>query len=233
MAPRLGNMDVEQLKVPLGFIKIIEFVMALIVYVSLNGWRFDYHLKCDETGVDDIRDETNTFALPDIWIKNCSSDKKVQLFDTSYRFSASMVSLISIISIMYSLAMLFIYLYRWNAYTSDDNLPRMDTAITIVIACCWFIVFWSWWRQTSSLENYTSKENVLSRAVETKLCASTKDCGLDTYAMYAPLSVSVVAAMGCALLFAYNIWITYKETIWFRQRQMNQVPHTIETHTLG
>lgn len=203
--------------------------MALIVYVSLHGWRFDYHMNCKNGN---FSDETGTFDLTDIWIKNCTGEK-VQLFDTSYWFSSSLVSLISIITIMYCLALLFVYLYRWNAYTSDDNLPRMDTAITIVIAFCWFILFWVWWRQTSSLEYYTSGENVEKLARKADLCGDGKSCALYTYAMYAPLSVSVVAALACTVLFSYNIWITYKETIWFRQRQMNQVPHTIETHTLG
>jgi len=223
-------MDIEQLKVPLGFIRVVEFFMALIAYVSLHGWRFDYHLICHGDGK--IRGETSTFDLTDIWIENCDG-KKVQLFDTSYWFSSSMIGLISIISIIYCLGSLFVYLYRWNAYTSDDNLPRMDTAITIVIAFLWFIIFWVWWRQTSSLEYYTSAENVKKLASSTKVCEKSKECDLQTYAMYAPLSVSVVAALACTLLFSYNIWVTYKETIWFRQRQMNQVPHTVETHTLG
>lgn len=204
----------------------------LVVYSSLHGWLFDVRVECSNTSV--IHNEYAGFDLSHYGLKTCNGTE-AYVFQESYGLSAALVSILSIASLIYCLAMLFLYLYRWNMYTSDDNLPRMDTAGTIIIASLWFIMFWTWWRQSSALEYYTSPENVQAINEAHKLCLKENSCKFTSYAMYAPLTVSVLGCLGCVILFSYNIWITYKETVWFRQRQMNQVPHTIETepHTLA
>jgi hypothetical protein len=227
----LGNFDIEQLKVPLGFIKVVQIPLALIAYTALHGWRFDLSVFCRRDAKDAFVNathmyETSSFSLGSVEYKNCSNVTQT-IFPESFSGSSTFVGFVSIVSIIFCLAMLFIYLYRYDAYAADDRLPRLDTGITILLAFFWFIAFWMWWRYSSALEAMTAPDNVKKLAEEDGYCSGDL-CLIKSYAMYAPVTVSVLAALGSVILFSYNIWIVYKETIWFHQRQMNQQPHMAE-----
>jgi hypothetical protein len=225
----LGNLDIEQLKVPLGFIKLVQIPLALIAYTALHGWRFDFKVYCNiGNGTMHAQHmyETSSFSLGGIEYKNCSNTSTT-LFPESYGGSSGLVGFVCIVSIIYCLAMLFIYLYRWDAYANDNRLPRLDTGVTIILAFLWFFSFWVWWRYSSAMKDMTTKENVQKLSDDHNFCTAP-GCKLDSYAMYAPVTVSVLAAFGNAILFSYNIWIVYKETVWFHHRQMNQQPHMAE-----
>uniref|UniRef100_A0A914YS92 MARVEL domain-containing protein n=1 Tax=Panagrolaimus superbus TaxID=310955 RepID=A0A914YS92_9BILA len=225
----LGNLDIEQLKVPLGFIKLVQIPLALITYAALHGWKFDLNVYCKlENGTMTSKHsyETTSYSLAGISYKNCS-DTPTNLFPESFGGSSGLVGFVCIFSIIYCLIMLFIYLYRWDAYANDDRLPRLDTGMTILLSFLWFFSFWIWWRYSSALEAMTTEENVKKLSDDHKFCTAP-DCQIRPYAMYAPVTVSLLAAIGNIILYSYNIWIVYKETVWFHQRQMNQQPHTVE-----
>lgn len=111
----------------------------------------------------------------------------------------------------------------------------------MLLAVAWFIATWSWWWGARNLENTTTLENVQKLMTEKDFKADK----INAYSVYAPLTVSIVrvnsrwnvskarfqmAGFACLVLFAANIWFTYKETSWFRNRR---VPQPAPTHTLS
>ncbi|KAH7730977.1 SPH-1 protein [Aphelenchoides avenae] len=227
MAFQVQQLNIDQLKVPLGFIKVLEVVFALIAFAALNGWRFELDYMC--AGESKKRAfETTTFSLASVQFPKCGAadNATANLFDNSFGGVGGFFAFVSIASVFFALAMLFVYLYMWGLYAGDDRVPQIDLLITMLLAVAWFIATWSWWWSANGLESATVKENVEKLMQEKGFNATN----INAYAVYAPVTVSIMAGFACLVLFASNVWFTYKETSWFRNRQVRQPP---PTHTLS
>jgi len=224
--PILRSLEIETLKVPLGFIKILEIAFILIGLTALAGFRFETVATCTD-GKNITRQENEVyFHFGDTEFKQCNGST-VKLFSTNFVWTPLFYKFVCFSSMSYCVLMLVIYLYRYDFYTGDDRVPRADMVATMSMAILWFLTFWSWWRSTVQIEQMTSHESVGHANVAKKYCVEDDKCTFQSYSMYATLDVSVLAALGCLILFSYNIWIVYKETSWFRDKQMSQQPHTL------
>ncbi|KAI6181179.1 Cytochrome b-c1 complex subunit Rieske, mitochondrial [Aphelenchoides besseyi] len=131
---------------------------------------------------------------------------------------------VALVSIVFVIVMLFVYLCKWGVYAGDDRVPKLDLIITLVIAVGWFLATWIWWGATNGLEDATDPNHVRDKFKKLRFCDSTKeDCDFYSYAAYAPLTVSIIAGFACLILFGTNVWFVYKETSWFRERQAGQM----------
>jgi hypothetical protein len=134
--------------------------------------------------------------------------------------AARFFGFIAVISIIYCLIALYVYLFKWGVYAGDDRVPKMDLVITCGIAIWWFIATFVWWRATNALEVETDSKTVANRFKGGNFCdqKSFDDCHFESYAAYATLTVSVLAGVASLLLWASGIYFSYKETTWFRDR---------------
>uniref|UniRef100_A0A914E0M7 MARVEL domain-containing protein n=1 Tax=Acrobeloides nanus TaxID=290746 RepID=A0A914E0M7_9BILA len=220
----IEQLNTEQLKLPLGFIKLVELIFALIAWAAKNGWRFELQYSCLDG--QNLTKEITHFSLKDVAFENCNGTN-VFLFDNSYSGSSSFFGFVAIASIFFVLGMLFIYLFNWGLYAGDDRVPQLDLVLTSLLAIFWFLATVFWFFGANGVESATEPDRVLKLVKEKHLCEGCEDKFISSYAMYATLTVSLFAGFGCLVLFASNMWFTYKETIWFRHHQMNQQPHTL------
>lgn len=141
--------------------------------------------------------------------------------------------MIAVISIVFALIALYVYLFKWGVYVGDERLPKLDLIITCFIGIWWFIATWIWWRATNALEIETDSTTIANRFKSADFCGKNRweQCEFESYTSYSTLTVSVIAGFGCMILWASNIYFAYKETSWFRERnkpvQSAMNPHGI------
>jgi hypothetical protein len=63
--------------------------------------------------------------------------------------------MIAILSIVYSLIAIYVYLCKWGLYAGDERIPKVDLIVTCILAIWWFLAAFIWWRSTNSLEQAT------------------------------------------------------------------------------
>jgi hypothetical protein len=45
--PLISDLNVDQLKLPLGFIKVPQLILAIIAFSARSGWHFAVKYSCD------------------------------------------------------------------------------------------------------------------------------------------------------------------------------------------
>jgi len=214
----ISDLNVDQLKLPLGFIKIPQLILAVIAFTAQSGWKFAVSFTCDKTKVSTTID---SFDLGTTF-KKCDGIAD-RVFTADHSTAASFFSLVAILSIIYVLITLYVYLFKWGVYAGDERIPKVDLIITCILAIWWFLATWIWWRATNQLENETEVKTVEQRFKAADFCGKKtgdfEKCDFHSYADYATLTVSVIAGFGCLLLWASNIYFAFKETSWFGQRK--------------
>ncbi|KAI1714596.1 ubiquinol cytochrome reductase transmembrane region domain-containing protein [Ditylenchus destructor] len=206
----------------------------------------EYNFVNDETIVVEITckfdggDEKKQFYLrqlstQDFKIEKCgqSATTAAELFDESYGSGANFYSYLLVISIFFSVATILIYLFWWNLYVSDDRIPVIDLAVTVLLAFAWLLGTFCFSITAGRMEEITEPENVKKLVEKGGFCGNATSCDVNSYAVYAPLTVSTIAGISCVLLYFANVWFCYKETANFRSRnshtvQMPQDPYTLE-----
>uniref|UniRef100_A0AC35U4W5 MARVEL domain-containing protein n=1 Tax=Rhabditophanes sp. KR3021 TaxID=114890 RepID=A0AC35U4W5_9BILA len=216
----LGNFDLQMLKVPLGFIKVLQFPFVLIAFTAMDGWGFLLEYTCSaKNGTEPFVQKAlvDKFALSSNLIPNCNGTQ-LPLWDMSYGGTATLFGLLALSSLIFVMAMLFIYLMNLETYVNDNRYAHADCIVTAALAIVWFLVAVSWWSVTSNVVEATSNASIVKLLNEKHFCGNS-ECLSQSYSHSSPLLISVLSAWACAILFVGNIWFTYKETDWFKNRQ--------------
>ncbi|KAI6207074.1 Cytochrome b-c1 complex subunit Rieske, mitochondrial [Aphelenchoides besseyi] len=214
--PLIENLNVDQLKLPLGFIKIPQLLFAAIAFSARSGWEFAIKWKCQSGNP--MSETFDGFSITDR-IAKCDNSMD-RLLDVDHTSASRFFGLVALVSIVFVIVMLFVYLCKWGY----DRVPKLDLIITLAIAAAWFLATWIWWGATNSLEDATDPDHVRDKFKKLGFCDNQKgDCDFYSYAAYAPLTVSIIAGFACLILFGTNVWFVYKETSWFRERQAGQM----------
>jgi len=235
------RIDLDQLKLPLGFIRCVELIFTLIVMSAKNGWDFDVRFECKhQNGTTNSTGSWNHLRLNEYTIGTCSHTTALLFPDFNIGIGVSLYSFLAVITLCFVVGTLLVYLFGYSAYVSDERLPILDLTMTIILSFGWFIGTLCFSMSVGRVEDATADETVIEKALTTQnICVGSIDSKcheIKSYAMYAPLTVATLAGAGLVLLFFANIWFCYKETSGFRQRthrnqmlhQMQQEPYTLE-----
>ncbi|KAK0400101.1 hypothetical protein QR680_003358 [Steinernema hermaphroditum] len=218
----IGELNLEPLKVPLGFIRCVQLPFIIIALFSKNGWGFELLYNC---GLSKISFRVDSFNLGDLLVPMCingtASGESAKLWKDSFGGSSWFFGLVGVLSLFFVLGMLYIYVFSWGNYESNEKVPIVDFAVTTGLACFWFIASWSWWSSTNGIAALTTNEYINKALVGGNFCEN-KPCESPSQGRNASLSISVLAGWACVLLFAANVWFAWKETVWFRNRQTLQ-----------
>lgn len=231
----------EAIKEPIGFIKIVQFFMAILAFaIAVNGSSsLSLNAKCTGTNVDASKVATFTasysypYDLTGVSIvktAECPAGSTTPKLDRQYlttegyniKSSAEWFVFVGVISFLYSLAMLVIYVFMKHKYDNNIYLPLVDFIVTVLFALFWFIADIAWAKAISDIQYHTNTENVIN-SLES-LCpkvtgsASTK-CQIKSYASYGSIIISCIIGFCNLILWAGNIWFVLKETTWYKTRQ--------------
>jgi hypothetical protein len=223
------RIDFEQLKMPIGFIRLIEAVFCLIVFASFHGWQFDLEIKCgppvkiNETIKTSY--EYHSLDISGYKFFRCNDSKtEVYPFKGDYGSGADFYTYLIPFSLFLTTGMLLFYLFSYGVYASDDRLPILDLTVTALLAVFWMFGTLFFSISARRIEDATTPENVNKTLVALDICGGKK-CEVNSYSVYATLSIASLAGVGLFILFTGNIWYIYKETPYFRNRQSRRNLH--------
>ncbi|KAF7637664.1 MARVEL domain-containing protein [Meloidogyne graminicola] len=223
------RIDFEQLKVPIGFIRLIEAIFCLIVFASFHGWQFDLQIICDSSLKTNQTIKTS-YEFYSIDIRNykvhrCNDSKTDVLpFKDDYGSGTEFYSYLIPLSLFFTTGMLLFYLFSYGVYASDDRLPILDLTVTALLAVFWMFGTLFFSISARRIEEATKPENVNSTLTTLDICGGMK-CVVSSYSVYATLAIASLAGVGLFILFTGNIWYIYKETPYFRNRQSRRNLH--------
>uniref|UniRef100_A0A5S6R5C0 MARVEL domain-containing protein n=1 Tax=Trichuris muris TaxID=70415 RepID=A0A5S6R5C0_TRIMR len=229
MAELLSQMNTRILKEPLGFIRVIEFPMVILAFATTAGYAASMLVQYSCFGEKEYSNEYHLdwsypFDLPVYGLASNFCDPKSQ---TVYPFGEGAVSqsqffvCTGILSFLYILGILCVYLFQLEKYETDNRWPVVDFLITVVLAIFWFIASCAWAAGVSTLKSITDPMTVKVKLISISVLCASKDhaCAFPTEWNYASLNVSLIAGFACFFLFASNLWFIWKETEWFKSRQ--------------
>jgi len=217
MSSVVSSVNLEVLKVPLGFIRVLQLPFLILALASINGWHLTLEYTCDATNATRKGPyEVDTFNFNSVMIQNCTDDS-MPLYPASYTANCGFFVFTAVISLLFVFAMLFIYMILWAMYESDIRFPKADFVGTAVLLLGWVIATLAWWSGEGGVSARTSTEALNSRLKD--FCF---DCTTTSAAHNGGILIAVIAGWALVMLFAADLWFTYKETIWFRNRHQQQ-----------
>lgn len=225
MAELLGSLNTVILQLPIGFIRVVELPMAILAFTTTSGYGASGSIKlpdaCKPQTVYPLEFqypfEMAGQELPAKFCNYTGNEHGPTLFEQGYTSSSQFFVFTGIISLLYILAILAVYLKLWSMYESDPRYAMADFGITAVIALFWFCGSVAWWSGVDGLKDITSVSALTSLIKKVPPC-NINDCQLSASWNYASLNVSLIAGFTCFALWAANLWFIYKETVWFKSR---------------
>jgi len=247
MQKLLTRMDWEQLKMPLGFVRVLELVFCIIGYAALTSWEFDLAVTCkyDSTvalpkgTTPSVQLITSSLRLGEWELKKCDSlaagtDTAAVLFPDGGG-AKGYYSTLLLLSLLITAATLLVYIGWWPEYTMDERLPTADMILTSILAFTWLVGTFAFALAVSQIKASVTVENVEKVVTGGDWCKGTgvTGCDVKSTAMTSLLSVAVVCGLANVLLYAVNVWFVYKETPSFKARTVRGVQvHQQEPYTL-
>lgn len=236
----------EAIKEPIGFIKIIQFFMAILAFaIAVNGdsmLSFNAACRSNTAGVTklaSIKFEAK-YSYPYDLTKSkieaktqCPSGSTAPKLDREYlttegyniKSSAEFFVFLGVMAFLYSLTMLIVYIFLKHKYDNKIQLPLIDFIITVIFAICWFASDIAWAKAINDIQHYTKTENVIKSLPKTcpALSGSTsKVCLANKYASYGSIIISCIIGFCNLILWSGNIWFVLKETTWYKTRKTLQ-----------
>ncbi|KAL5282134.1 hypothetical protein ACFFRR_005402 [Megaselia abdita] len=110
-----------------------------------------------------------------------------------------------VLSFLYCIFIIFIYLVKDELYQSRKELPMADFILTVILAVFWLSGSAAWSNGASQMKSITDV-NLISNAC--------KGCTY-TIGSFGKLNSSLIVGFLNFFLWTSNLWFIYKETIWF------------------
>uniref|UniRef100_A0A915IQH6 MARVEL domain-containing protein n=1 Tax=Romanomermis culicivorax TaxID=13658 RepID=A0A915IQH6_ROMCU len=227
MTDIIGSLNLEVLKLPLGCIRIVELPMAILAFATTSGYmasgyiKLPFDCKPDKYTVEfGYSFNIGGTELPkDLCNKSSLSEMGNTLFEQGFSSSSQFFVFVGVISFLYVLGILIVYLKYWTNYENDPKFAMIDFTVTGILGVFWFFASCAWASGVSGLKSVTSVDAIEAVMKKTVPC-STKECQLVASWNYASLNVSLITGFACVALWLANLWFIYKETTWSKNRQV-------------
>ena len=227
-----------RVKEPRGFIKIIEFLIAILAFSTTAGYNsefkvslsfncgegtdsqtvlatFGYSFSKYKTSIGGVECTTNPPPLP------AGANGEVGL-PSSLKSSSEFFVFVGAISFLYCIgAMVYYVCFEDPAKYGPGGTGRdiksfatVDFAVTVLLTLFWFCASTAWAAGLSKLKDKTDAGD---------FCQSLRDkgviapCSVTDKANYAGITISVLFGFLCCFLWGANVWFVFKETVWHKE----------------
>lgn len=223
----LNNFSIEPLKEPKGFIKVIQWILAIFAFATTTS--VDTFLEVTARGCTDPNNaitervdiaypfdiQKSYFTTPLCNRTSTTEVNKVNLLEGS-RSSAEFYVFFGVMVFLYCIAALVVYLFFEELYRRSNVWAIVDFVVSAVITLLWLISSSAWAQGLVNLKFYTdlNKCGLFSR-IET---CSKENCIQTEFPNFGSLNASVIFGFLNMLVWAGNLWFLYKETPWFKSR---------------
>ncbi|KAL4659413.1 synaptophysin-like protein 1 [Arapaima gigas] len=216
------------LKEPLGFIKVLEWFMAVFAFATCGGFTGSnvVSLYCSEGRNSSL---IATFSYPfrlnqvllvgsNATLCNHTVPETHLVGDASS--SAEFFVAIAVLAFLYCMAALLVYVGYMHIYRDSDLVPITDFMMTVFFAFFWLVCSSAWARGLQTVKDATGTEAI---RVVLPLCQEGGVlCEVSKFASMRSLNISVVFGYLNMIVWAGNAWFAYKETRWYAQKFSSQ-----------
>ncbi|KAJ8370160.1 hypothetical protein SKAU_G00101880 [Synaphobranchus kaupii] len=205
------------LKVPLGFIKVLEWIFAIFAFATCGSYSgmFKMSVDCKNKSDSNLNIEVEfqyPFRLHQVYFDapTCKGGQERQFLVGDYSSSAEFFVTIGVFSFLYSMAALAVYVFAFEKYRENNKAPLIDFGVTCVFTFMWLVSSAAWAKGLSDVKMATDPDRVvvLIPACEKaeNLCREVHD------PVMSGLNTSVVFGFLNLILWAGNLWFVFKET---------------------
>ncbi|KAJ8384166.1 hypothetical protein AAFF_G00207840 [Aldrovandia affinis] len=205
------------LKVPLGFIKILQWVFAIFAFATCGSYSgmFRMSVECKNRSESNLNIKVEfeyPFRLHQVYFDapTCKEREERLFLVGDYSSSAEFFVTIGVFAFLYSMAALAIYIFFFEKYRENNKGPLIDFGVTCVFTFMWLVSSAAWAKGLSDVKTATDPERVLSVMpacdTEGSHCREVHD------PVMSGLNTSVVFGFLNLILWAGNLWFVFKET---------------------
>lgn len=236
------KLNIEILKEPKGFIKVIEVFIAIFAFSTTAGYtgRVLINGKCNVTNTTGpTRSPTGDIAVDvDYPFKTmhvivgesqCTMGKVELHLDANYQSESQYFVTVGVFCFLYALGITVYYVLfeetRESRAASTDvglfSFPVVDFVISVALAFGWFTSSIAWAAGVSGLKAATNAASLVKDLSYCKAGASHayNSCSVQDAATYGALNVSILLGFLNLFVWGMNLWFLFKETPWHSPRR--------------
>ncbi|KAM7120483.1 synaptophysin-like protein 1 [Molossus nigricans] len=229
------QLNLNPLKEPLGFIKILEWIASIFAFATCGGFKgkTEILVSCPTLKVPENKTVTATFGYPFRLNKVsfqalpsnvCDIDWKNLVLIGDYSSSAQFYVTFAVFVFLYCIATLLLYVGYTNLYRDNRKLPMADFVVTLVVTFLWLVSTSAWAKALTDIKIATGHSIVQ----ELEPCgAQGVMCYFGSVTSMGSLNVSVIFGFLNMILWGGNAWFVYKET------SLHSPSNTSASHTQG
>ncbi|XP_037384671.1 LOW QUALITY PROTEIN: synaptophysin-like protein 1 [Talpa occidentalis] len=213
------QLNLNPLKEPLGFIKVLEWIASLFAFSTCGGFKgkIDISVSCPQ--FPENKTITATFAYPfrlnqasfqtTAQANVCDIQWNNQVLVGDYSSSAQFYVTFAVFVFLYCIAALLLYIGYTNLYRESRKFPMIDFVVTLVATFLWLVSTSAWTKALTVIKIATGHSIVQ----ELQPCHN-KDvtCHFVSITSMGSLNVSVIFGFLNMILWGGNAWFVYKET---------------------
>jgi len=223
----MAKANFEPLKEPRGFIKLLEFILAIFAFATTTSYssRMTFSVFCcsKEETCDPKKQtiswsypfELNQNKFPSSFCNGSSPETTSPYGDFSS--SAEFYVFIGVMAFLYSIGALVLYIFFDDMYRGNTRIPVIDFVVSAVLTFMWLVASAAWADGVNDLKYYSSASEIFLRHVsECREDATATHCSVDEQGNYANLNVSIMFGFLNMGVWAGNLWFLFKETYWHK-----------------
>ncbi|XP_062315765.1 synaptophysin a [Osmerus eperlanus] len=214
----VANGQFRVLKVPLGFIKALQWFFAIFAFSTCGSYSgmFKMSVECKNRTDSDLSIEVEfeyPFRLHQVYFDapTCKGGNPERVFLVGdYSSSAEFFVTIGVFAFLYSMAALSVYVFALDKYRENNKGPLIDFGVTCVFTFMWLVSSAAWAKGLSDVKTATDPDEVLTMIdacdVEGNRCREVHD------PVMSGLNTSVAFGFLNLILWGGNLWFVFKET---------------------
>lgn len=230
------QINLNLLKEPLGFIKILEWFASIFTFATCGGFKgkTEILVSCPSKGIVNktitaafgypFRLNQASFHSPSSGnVCNVTWENYVLIGD--YSSSAQFYVTFAVFVFLYCMAALVLYVGYTSLYRESRKLPMIDFIVTLVATFLWLVSSSAWAKALTDIK-LTTGQNIIKELTH---CQQPSEvlCLFDSVTSMGSLNVSVIFGFLNMILWGGNAWFVYKET------SLHSPSNTSASHSQG
>ncbi|XP_061187483.1 synaptophysin-like [Saccostrea echinata] len=224
-----SNFSIEPLKEPKGFIKVIQWILAIFAFATTTSVNTNLQITASncpggKPGIIESVQISYPFELEKEYFTTpfCNRSSSGVNVSTVYllqgsRSSAEFYVFFGVMVFLYCMAALVVYLFFEELYRRSNVWAIVDFVVSVVITLLWLIASSAWAQGLVNLKYYTdfNDSGMFERLPECNKPVTGITCSQTAFPNFGSLNASVIFGFLNMVVWAGNLWFLYKETPWF------------------
>lgn len=229
----MARANFEPLKEPKGFIKFLEFILAIFAFATTTSYssHLTFKVFCCPKPAEGVpacpgNSQTITWSypfeldkstFPGAFCNGTGGEEKQHPYG-DFSSSAEFYVFIGVMAFLYSIGALVLYIFFDDMYRNNQKIPVIDFVVSAVLTFMWLVSASAWADGVNDLKYYSSSAEIFLRHIDECKSAGSY-CEEEEKGNYASLNVSIIFGFLNMAVWAGNLWFLFKETHWHKDHQ--------------